>query len=103
MLGSCHALEVPFVFGAVRNPAVQLFTGSGPEVDSLSGLMQQAWLAFARTGDPSHRALGPWPTWDPTTRSTMVFGRQSGAVDGPRNTELSVWAKHRPLFAPVGT
>jgi para-nitrobenzyl esterase len=103
VLGSCHALEVPFVFGVVGNPAVQLFTGSGPEVDTLSGLMQQAWLAFAHTGDPSHQALGPWPTWDPTTRSTMLFGRQSGAVDGPRDTELSVWAKHRPLFAPVGT
>ncbi len=102
MLGSCHALEVPFVFGAVGHPAVQLFTGSGPEVDTLSALMQHAWLAFAHTGDPSHQALGPWPTWDPTTRSTMVFGHQSGAVDGPRNTELSLWEEHRPLFAPIG-
>jgi para-nitrobenzyl esterase len=103
ILGSCHALEVPFVFGAVRQPAVQLFTGAGPEVDALSSLMQHAWLAFARTGDPSHPALGTWPTWDPATRSTMVFGRQSGPVDGPRNQELSVWEKYRPLFAGVTT
>jgi para-nitrobenzyl esterase len=101
ILGSCHALEVPFVFGAVRHPAVQLFTGTGPEVDHLSSLMQHAWFAFARTGDPSHPALGPWPTWDPATRSTMVFGPRSGWVDGPRNEELSVWEKYRPLFAPV--
>ena len=102
MLGSCHALEVPFVFGAVGHPAVQLFTGSGPEVDTLSALMQQCWLAFARTGDPSTRLSARWPTWDPTTRSTMVFGHQSGAVDGPRNAELSLWEEHRPLFAPIG-
>jgi para-nitrobenzyl esterase len=99
VLGSCHALEVPFVFGAVRSPAVQFFTGGGPEVEELSSVMQQAWLAFAHTGDPSHPALGYWPTWDPATRSTMVFGGHSGAVDGPRNEELSVWEEHRPLFA----
>jgi para-nitrobenzyl esterase len=96
VLGSCHALEVPFVFGAVHNPAVQFFTGGGPEVESLSALMQQAWLAFARSGDPSHPALG---SWDPATRSTMVFGGHSATVDAPRNDELSVWEQHRPLFA----
>jgi para-nitrobenzyl esterase len=103
VLGSCHALEVPFVFGAVRHPAVQIFTGSGPEVDALSALMQEAWLAFARSGDPSSRSGGNWPTWDPSTRSTMVFGRQSGVVDGPRNAELALWEKYRPLFVPVGS
>jgi para-nitrobenzyl esterase len=102
VLGSCHALEVPFVFGAVRIPAVQLFTGGGPEAEALSSVMQQAWLAFARTGDPSHGALGSWPTWDPTTRSTMVFGGQSAPVDAPRNAELSVWEQYRPLFVGVG-
>ena len=29
----------------------------------------------------------------------MVFGRQTGAIDGPRNAELSVWERYRPLFA----
>jgi para-nitrobenzyl esterase len=101
ILGSCHALEVPFVFGVVRHPEVQIFTGAGPEVDALSSVMQDAWLSFAHTGDPSHEALGSWPAWEPSIRSTMVFGRQSGAVDGPRNDELSIWEKYRPLFARV--
>jgi para-nitrobenzyl esterase len=57
MLGSCHALELPFVFGVVHVPAVQLFTG-GAEVEVLSSQMQQAWLAFARTGDPDTRRAG---------------------------------------------
>ena len=50
VLGSCHALELPFVFGVVHVPAVQLFTGGGVEVETLSTQMQQAWLAFARNG-----------------------------------------------------
>jgi para-nitrobenzyl esterase len=101
VLGSTHALELPFVFGAVHVPAVQLFSGRGPEVDLLSSRMQRAWLAFARGGDPSHDGLGDWPTWDPQTRSTMMFGPHTGVVDAPRDPELSVWEQYRPLFAGV--
>jgi para-nitrobenzyl esterase len=101
ILGSSHALELPFVFGVVHVPAIQLFTGSGIEVETLSTQMQQAWVAFARNGDPTHAALeGGWPTWDPRKRTTMVFGRQTGAIDGPRNAELGIWERYRPLFAP---
>jgi para-nitrobenzyl esterase len=101
ILGSCHALEIPFVFGAVHVPAVQLFTGGGTEVEALSRQMQGAWLAFARSGNPSHAGLERWPTWDPGTRSTMIFGRQTGAVDAPRDQELAVWECYRPLRAGV--
>jgi len=100
ILGSSHALELPFVFGVVHVPAVQLFTGGGGEVETLANRMQQAWLAFARNGDPAHVALeGGWPAWDPRKRSTMVFGRRTGAVDGPRNVELAVWERYRPLLS----
>jgi len=62
--------------------------------------MQQSWLAFARHGDPTHAVLeGGWPAWDPRKRTTMVFGRRSGATDGPRNTELAVWERYRPFFS----
>ncbi len=101
VLGSCHALELPFVFGAVRVPAVQLFTGTGPEVETLSSQMQSAWLSFARSGDPGHSGSQPWSQWDPATRSTMVFGRHSGVVEAPRDAELAVWERYRPLVAGV--
>ncbi len=97
MLGSCHGLELPFVFGAVDLPAVRFFTGDGAQVQVLSAQMQRAWLSFARSGDPSHDGLGVWPTWDTRNRSTMVFGPRTGVVDGPRDRELSVWEQHRPL------
>jgi para-nitrobenzyl esterase len=84
-------------------PAVQLFTGSGAGAATLSTQMQQAWLAFARSGDPAHAALeGGWPTWGPRKRSTMVFGPRTGAVDAPRNAELAIWERYRPLFSPEG-
>jgi para-nitrobenzyl esterase len=101
ILGSCHALELPFVFGAVRVPAVQLFTGTGPAVDALSTQMQSAWLSFARSGDPSTSGSLRWPQWDPMERATMMFGRESGVVNGPRNVELATFEEYRPLTVEV--
>jgi para-nitrobenzyl esterase len=52
VLGSCHALEIPFVFGTVHLPGVQVFSGGGDGAFALSAAMRQAWVAFARTGSP---------------------------------------------------
>ncbi len=90
-LGSCHALEIPFVFGTHRHPAISLFAGSGPEADALSAKMQSAWTSFARLGDPSNPLTGEWPVWDEDRSATMVFGAESGVEDGPRHSELVVW------------
>jgi len=99
ILGSCHALELPFVFGAVRLPVVQVFSGGGPAVEALSIQMQRAWLTFAATGDPSHDGIDGWAAWDPVERATMIFGADTRAVNAPRNEELSVLERHRPLAA----
>jgi para-nitrobenzyl esterase len=97
LLGSCHALELPFVFGAVHVPVVQLFSGAGPEVETLSRDMQDAWLAFARTGDPSHGGIGSWRPWSADRRATLVFGRGTGLVERPRDAELAALERYRPL------
>jgi len=99
-LGSCHALEIPFVFGALHRPLIAAFAGGGPAAEALSERMHHAWLAFARTGDPSHPGIGSWPAWDDDRRATMVFGPDGGVVDGPRDAELAVWAAE-PAVGPA--
>ena len=84
ILGSCHALELPFVFGAVHLPVVQVFSGAGPAVEKLSVEMQRAWLAFAATGDPAHERIGSWRQWDPAVRATMIFGADTRLENAPR-------------------
>lgn len=89
-LGSCHALEVPFVFGTIDEPAVQPFSGFGTEAVELSSAMQQAWVAFARSGTPSCDRLGEWPTYG-ADRSTMILGRNRRVVEDPRGEERTAW------------
>ena len=91
MFGSCHGLDIPFVFGTVHDASVQAFTGGGPLADELSEKMQHAWLAFARDGDPSCDAVGSWPTYDPVRRPTMIFGPEGGVEDDPRRPERLIW------------
>jgi para-nitrobenzyl esterase len=94
LLGSCHALEIPFAFGTVTNPVIQQFAGGGDDALRLSEGMRQAWISFARSGSPSGDLVGEWPRWDPLRRPTMVFGPWPGsepmwrAVDAPRDEEL---------------
>lgn len=97
ILGATHALEIPFVFGSLDDPAVGAFCGSGARADALSEAMQASWTSFARTGDPSCTQTGSWPAWDPERRTTMVFGPEVGPVDGPRQDELAVWQALAPL------
>ncbi len=77
-LGSCHALELPFVFGTLDAPTQDRFAGTGPEVEQLSRNMMDAWLSFARSGSPAHENIGPWTAYDAASRPTMLFDRQSG-------------------------
>jgi para-nitrobenzyl esterase len=101
ILGSCHALELPFVFGAVHLPVVQIFSGSGPSVERLSQDMQRAWLAFAAAGSPSHDGIGEWVRWDPVRRATIVFGAETRLEDAPRNRELAVLERAQPLASTL--
>ncbi len=103
-LGSCHALEIPFVFGTVHLQGVQMFSGAGDEAFALSAAMRRAWVAFARSGWPdpapigSAAPAGAWSTWDPARRPTMVLGPWPGSqgirrlVDAPRDEELETVA-----------
>ena len=90
-LGACHGLEIPFVFGTLGATGDRRFTGSGELADQLSLQMMDAWLAFAKQGDPSHPALGPWPAYEASERQTMIFGRSSGIERAPFEEERAVW------------
>jgi para-nitrobenzyl esterase len=91
IFGSAHGLEIPFVFATVEDDAIAGFTGGGEQAIELSRAMQQAWVAFARSGDPSCEALGEWQPYDPLRRPTMVLGTRKELTDDPRRAERLAW------------
>jgi len=91
LLGACHAIEIPFVFGCLDLPGGENFVGKGPEADRLAALTMDAWLAFAKSGDPSHAGLGAWPKYDTKQRATMELGPRCGVQNDPFAKERAAW------------
>jgi len=76
-----HALEIPLVFDNVET--ARNFVGSGDDPQVVAEQMADAWLAFARTGNPATPALPDWPAYEPGRRATMVFNLESRVVEDP--------------------
>ncbi|MFE3939116.1 carboxylesterase/lipase family protein, partial [Streptomyces goshikiensis] len=65
-LGSCHALELGFVFDTLHVPEAAWLAGRDTPQE-LADEMHAAWVRFAVTGDPG------WAPWD-GSGPPMVFG-----------------------------
>jgi para-nitrobenzyl esterase len=76
-MGSCHTMEVPFVFGLVDEGFGRVFTGGGAEARALSDSVMDAWLAFARGAAPDNARLGAWPRFEPSARMLMQLAPKS--------------------------
>jgi para-nitrobenzyl esterase len=90
-LGACHGVDLPFALGMVGSKAAGIFAGSGPEAERLQEEMKNAWLDFARSGDPNHDALCAWPRHEEARRATMFFGRDTHVEDAPFEAERRAW------------
>jgi para-nitrobenzyl esterase len=66
-----HCSEIPFVF---NNSDVSAFaTGGGAEARELAAKVSDAWINFARKGDPNHRGLPKWPAFTADAGPVMIF------------------------------
>ena len=90
LLGATHALELPFVWDEIDNPLWQAFVGEHAP-HALVDSMQEAWIAFARTGNPNTPDAVTWPRYDTTTRPTLTWGDEIGVVDDPSKSVRELW------------
>ena len=80
-LKSPHNIEWPFAFDNAKICAN--LTGGGPEAMALADKVSDAWIAFARTGDPNTPKLPRWPLYTGANRATMVINNTSKVIDDP--------------------
>ena len=91
--GSPHGAELAFMFGSQGWPEVY---GTERVPQALTEQMMDAWLAFAKTGDPNHSNMPTWPAYDTVDRPTMVFDTTESAVltevmNDPASDERTFW------------
>ena len=75
-----HTIEIPFAFDNVKTSAL---TRDSPTAQALADKVSSAWLAFAKSGNPSISTLPPWTPYDGRSRSTLVFDNESRVVSDP--------------------
>lgn len=82
VLGSPHAVDIPFAFGTV-NEAGEM-TGPGDHAMEAAMNMMSAFLSFARTGNPNNTRMPEWKPYDATTRASMLIDSRCEAASGWR-------------------
>jgi para-nitrobenzyl esterase len=99
VLGACHAVEIPFVFGNLDGGGIELFLG-GIDGDArrLSGRCTRAWLGVARDGTPEHDDLA-WPAYDLDRRATCRLDRTPEVVEDPDAELRALWDEIDPVTA----
>ena len=93
-LGALHGLDLIFAFGNLHNypKALGMNNGEIPaKTQRLSDAMADAWVSFAKTGQPASSLLPTWPEYDGQTRRTMVFDVESQVVSDPGGELRALW------------
>ncbi len=91
-LGACHGLELPFVFGATRGGLLRVGLVADRAASRLADAIQDAWVAFARTGEPAADTLPEWPAYETHRRYTMTLGGSRGVVKDPHEAARAFWS-----------
>ena len=89
--GAPHTLDIPLVFDNIDKEGA--LTGTSADAQKMADQMSEAFIAFARTGDPNTQAIPKWEPYRLPRRQTLLFDTQSRLGDDPRGKERELFAK----------
>ncbi|HEX4288879.1 MAG TPA: carboxylesterase family protein [Trebonia sp.] len=92
ILGACHGLDGPLVFGNLDEGFAARLIGPAPypHAEEVSAQFRTAWTRFATAGDPG------WPAYDPREHLTRIFDLPPAVVPYPEETSRRLWQDHLP-------
>ena len=70
-----HCAEIPFVFNNIELSATA--TGATKEAYDLADKISDAWINFARTGNPNAKGLPEWPAFTRENGAVMILDNKS--------------------------
>jgi para-nitrobenzyl esterase len=91
VLGACHGLDVPLVFGNLTAGLPATLINDLAAAEAVSAQMRAAWIAFATGGDPG------WPPFD--SGLVQIFDTEPVVAPYPEAESRKIWQDHR--FAPL--
>jgi para-nitrobenzyl esterase len=77
VLGSCHALDIPFAFDNLSAPGTDMLTGDGAERAGIAKRFADEIVQFAKSSAPT------WPVFDLVDRSTLEINAEVAVIDDP--------------------
>jgi para-nitrobenzyl esterase len=93
--GAAHSLETSFVFNTHGDKEYGIFPKRSNETEALSEKIMDAWVSFAKVGDPNHENIPKWPQYEIKRRATIVFDNNIKIWEDPLKKERELWNRMR--------
>jgi para-nitrobenzyl esterase len=77
LVGSCHALDIPFAFDNLSSPRTDGLTGEGTERAAIAKRFADEIVFFAK------ESVASWPTFDVEARSTLEINTEFVVLSDP--------------------
>ncbi|MGH7023668.1 MAG: carboxylesterase/lipase family protein [Caulobacteraceae bacterium] len=97
--GAVHGTDVSATFYNVRDNIIGVGSAGAR---TMCERLASAWVAFARSGDPSNDKIPHWPAYDAARRATMVFNTVTRVENDPRGEMRKFWAAMPPSRGLLG-
>ena len=80
-----HCSEIAFAFN--NTDRCETMTGGGADARALAEIVSDAWIHFARSGNPNHPKMPHWTAFSAGQVPTMIFDNHTQLINNPDGGE----------------